>query len=53
VHTLAVAVVEEPLLLVLVAVVDLQVVENFLVAVEMVMEQKLIQLQAHQDQVLH
>ena len=51
VHTLVVVEVEEPLLLVLLVVVDHQVVENFLVVVEMVMEQKLIRLQAHQGQV--
>ena len=51
VHMLVVAVVEEPLLLVLVVVADLQAVENFLALVELVMGQKLIQLQAYQVQV--
>jgi hypothetical protein len=51
VHTLVVAVVEELLLLALMVAVDHQVVENFLAVVEMVMGQKLIQLQVYQVQV--
>tara|TARA_R100000353_G_scaffold133019_1_gene94304 strand:- start:113 stop:487 length:375 start_codon:yes stop_codon:yes gene_type:complete len=51
VHTLVVVEVEELLLLALMVAVDHQVVENFLVVVELVMEQKLIQLQEHQVQV--
>jgi len=48
---LVVVEVEELLLLALTVVVEHQEVENFLVVVEMVTEQKLIPLQAHQGQV--